>query len=222
VRTLVPELLDFLDPADPRAIRSRCDLMLVNKVMRQSAIMAKALAPLPPPRLWVDLGGGDGRFVLRTIRRLARHWPGGKVLIADRLNLVSSQTRADFAALGWTCESLTGDILETLPGLSPDLITANLFLHHLEDSALPRLLELVARSKAFVACEPERSGFALLGARIIGILGVNDVTRHDALASVRAGFHGQEVSRLWPKTKGWQLGERAVFPFTHLFCAHAL
>jgi hypothetical protein len=222
VRVLAPEILDFLGPEDPRAIRSRRDLMLVNRLMRQSTIMAKVLAPLPPARLWVDLGGGDGRFLLRTLGRLAMRWPVGKVLIADRVNIVSSQTRAGFAALGWTCESLTGDIMETLPGLSPDLITANLFLHHLDDTALPRLLELVAQSRAFVACEPERSGFALLGARLIGLLGVNDVTRHDALASVRAGFRGQELSVLWPKTKGWRLGERAVFPFTHLFCAHAL
>lgn len=222
MRILVPEILDFLGPEDPRAIRSRRDLVLVNRLMRQSAIMANTLAPLPSPKLWVDLGGGDGRFLLRTLARMTRRWPAGKVQIADRLNIVSTQTRAGFAALGWTCESLTGDIMETLPGLSPDLITANLFLHHLDDNALPKLLELVAQSRAFVACEPQRSGFSLLGAHLIGLLGVNDVTRHDALASVRAGFHGHELSRLWPKTEGWRLAERAVFPFTHLFCAYAL
>jgi len=222
MRVLVPEILDVLAAEDPRAIRSRRDLVLVNRVMRQSTIMAKALAPLRAPKVWVDLGGGDGRFLLRTAGRLAAHWLGVKVLIADRQDIVSADTRAGFAAMGWTCQSLKGDILETLPDLSPDLVTANLFLHHLDDEALAALLGLVARGKAFVACEPERSALAVLGARLIGVLGVNDVTRHDALASVQAGFRGRELSQLWPNPQGWRLKERAVFPFTHVFCAHAL
>jgi hypothetical protein len=51
-------------------------------------------------------------------------------------------------------------------------------------------------------------------------LGANDVTRHDAVASVRAGFRGRELCGLWPKSApGWRLGEHGVFPFTHLFHA---
>jgi hypothetical protein len=53
-------------------------------------------------------------------------------------------------------------------------------------------------------------------------LGANDVTRHDAVASVRAGFRGRELSGLWPAgAAGWRLNERGIFPFTHLFHAHA-
>jgi hypothetical protein len=53
-------------------------------------------------------------------------------------------------------------------------------------------------------------------------LGANDVTRHDAVASVRAGFRGREISRLWPHAASdWRLSEHAVFPFTHLFQAMA-
>jgi hypothetical protein len=50
-------------------------------------------------------------------------------------------------------------------------------------------------------------------------LGANDVTRHDAVASVRAGFLGKELSSLWLQgaASGWTLGEHGVFPFTHLF-----
>jgi hypothetical protein len=51
-------------------------------------------------------------------------------------------------------------------------------------------------------------------------LGANDVTRHDAVASVRAGFRGREISGLWPQAApDWRLSEHAVFPFTHLFQA---
>jgi len=235
LRTLTPEILDFLAPDDPRAVRSRRDLVLINAMMRQSAIMAKALARHPVPKLLADLGGGDGRFMLKVARRLAKRrpkdWPkdgsGVTVMIADQRAIVSADTKAQFAQLGWRCESLTGDIFETLPRINPDIVTANLFLHHFDEAALKQLLTLVAaRAKSFVACEPRRGGLALLGARLVFVLGANDVSRHDAVASVRAGFAASELSALWPqeqiKHRTWKLREKAVFPFTHLFEAHAL
>jgi len=219
--------LDYLAPDDPRAMRSRRDLVLINAMMRQSAIMAKALARTPTPNLLADLGGGDGRFMLKVARRLAKRWQGVTVMIADQRAIVSADTKAQFAQLGWRCESLTGDIFETLPRINPDIVTANLFLHHFDQAALKQLLTLVAaRAKTFVACEPRRSRLALLGARLVFVLGANDVSRHDAVASVRAGFAASELSALWPqeqiKHRAWRLREKAVFPFTHLFEAHAL
>jgi hypothetical protein len=58
-----------------------------------------------------------------------------------------------------------------------------------------------------------------LGARLVFALGANDVTRHDALASVRAGFRDLELSILWPEDRGWTCQERGIFPFSQLFCA---
>jgi hypothetical protein len=221
-RVLTSEILDVLSPDDPRARRSRRDLTRINAVMCQSAIMAEALSVFPPPKLIADLGGGDGRFMLRVARRLAGRWPGVTVMIADRRAIVGVETRACFARIGWRCENLTGDVLETLPLIRPDIVTANLFLHHLDDAALARLLMLVARqARGFVACEPRRSALGLMGARMVFALGANAVTRHDAVASVRAGFRGYELTDLWPAAGNWRLGERSVLPFTHLFRAHA-
>ena len=220
-RLLTPEILDFLAADDPRALRSRRDLARINWVMRQGAIMAKTLAAFPAPRLLADLGGGDGRFLLGVAKRLG--WRNVRAVIADRQDIVSAQTRAGFETLDWSCEVLRGDIFETLPRLVPDIVTANLFLHHLDDAALASLLVLVAsRARGFAACEPRRSALALLGSRLVGAMGANDVTRHDAVASVRAGFIDQEVSALWPKDDRWTLNEHGAFPFTHLFEAHAL
>jgi hypothetical protein len=219
MRLLTPELLDSLAADDPRAVRSRRDLVRINAVMMQHRIMAKALAGLPRPRLLADLGGGDGRFLLGVARRL-KQWRGVKAVILDRQAIVSRDTQEAFQALGWSCEVAQGDIFETLPHLSPDIVTANLFLHHLENVELTQLLgSVAARATGFVGCEPRRSTFALLGARLVFVLGANDVSRHDALASVRAGFAGTELSSLWPKSPGWTVQERGVFPFTHLFVA---
>jgi len=217
-RVLEPELLDELAADDPRARASRRDLARINFVMRQPAIMAKLLRPLPAPRRLADLGSGDGRFLLDVARRLAPRWPGVTALIVDRQNIVSPETRAAFAALGWTCQTITGDIFEVMPGLDADIVTANLFLHHLDDAALTRLFALAEKASAFIACEPRRSPLALLASRMVFALACNDVTRHDAVASVRAGFAGRELSRLWPD-QGWRLREKMAFPFTHVFTA---
>jgi len=222
-RVLTTEILDHLAPGDPRAVRSRRDLARINWVMRQGVIMAELLSGFPPPRLVADLGGGDGRFMLSVAKRLGRRWQGVTVMIADRHPGVSVETGAGFTQLGWRCESLTGDVFATLPLIKPDIICANLFLHHLDDGALARLFALaVKQANGFVACEPRRSYVALLGAKCVGALGANDVSRHDAVASVRAGFRGQELTQLWPKDPAWRLCERGFFPFTHGFSAHAI
>lgn len=217
MRALTPELLDILPATDPRAIRSRRDLVLINRIMRQPAIMAHALRSFALPRRLADLGGGDGRFLLAVARRLAKDWPEVRVSICDRQDIVTRETRMAFRALGWHCEVHTGDVLESLP--RADIVTANLFLHHLEDAGLARLLATAAQSTdGFVACEPRRGWFPLAAARLVGLLGCNDVTRHDAVVSVQAGFAGQDLSRQW-QNQGWILEEHAAFPFTHVFRA---
>ncbi len=102
-----------------------------------------------------------------------------------------------------------------------DAIVANLFLHHFDAARIERLLGLVAqRTRTFIACEPRRSATALLGARLLGVAGCNDVSRHDAVVSVRAGFAGRELTALW-HSGGWTCEERARGVFSHSLVAHA-
>jgi hypothetical protein len=219
-RRLEPELLDGLAAGDPAAMGSRRDLVRINRIMRHPAIMAKALAKFPRPQTLLDLGGGDGRFLLAVARRLP--WRDVQAVIADRQDVLGAQTRADFAALGWRCELRQGDVLDAA-AQSGTLACANLFLHHLDDSALARLFAALAGSGAgLVACEPRRDVPSLAASHLVFAVGANAVSRHDAVASVRAGFTGQELSALWPS--GWPLQEQRVLPFTHLFVAgsHAL
>jgi len=219
-RRLEPERLDELPADDPAAIASRRDLALINAIMRQPAFLARALSGFPQPRILLDLGGGDGRCLLATARLLS--WRGVQAVIADRQDIVTQQTRDGFAALGWDCTVRRGDVFDAAAELeSGTLVTANLFLHHLDDAALRRLFALLARrATGLVACEPRRGVFALMASHLVFALGANAVTRHDAVASVRAGFAGHELSALWPA--GGQLRERRALPFSHLFVAHAL
>ena len=61
---------------------------------------------------------------------------------------------------------------------------------------------------------------ALIGSRLLPALGVSADTRYDALVSVRAGFRGNELSRLWPMSgTHWRLREYPTGLFSHLFVA---
>jgi hypothetical protein len=221
-RRLETELLDHLPADDPAAIASRHDLNRINLAMRQPAIMAAALCRFPSPDFLVDLGGGDGRFLLRVARQLPE-WRGVTALVADRQAILAKETQVEFTALGWQCELRQGDIFEVLSGIEPGaLIMANLFLHHLDEAALRRLFLLVAdRAAGLAACEPHRGRLALAGSHMVAALGANHVSRHDAVASVRAGFAGDELTLLWPPGTGWTLDEQRALPFSHLFTARA-
>ena len=93
---------DQMPADDPRAIRTRRDLRRVNAYMRNVSCMASALRKHGAgrqPHTIVDLGSGDGQFMLRVARRLAPHWRNIKVILQDRQNIVSDATREGFAAL---------------------------------------------------------------------------------------------------------------------------
>jgi hypothetical protein len=221
-RSLEPEWLDELPPQDRRAVRSRADLRRINGIMGNVGVVARALAEaLPPgePAHIADLGGGDGRFMLEVARQLRR--PGMRLTLVDRAPALEPGPRESFRALRWRVEVQPLEAVAFLcTGASFDAIVANLFLHHLRDDSLALLLECAAKStQTFIACEPQRTRSALAASRLVGLLGANDVTRHDAVASVRAGFRDRELTLAWPRVPGWRLMERKVWPFSHLFIA---
>jgi len=226
LRSVEPELLDQMATDDPRVVRARRDLKRLNAVILQTGIMVRLLAQYwgdGRPRTILDLGAGDGTFMLSVARRLAARWPGVTATLLDRQNIVSQKTREAFGALGWKVETVAADVfvyLEQIKNSGVDIITTNLFLHHFEPEALARLLALAApSSRLLVACEPRRNKFALRASRLLWVIGCNEVSLHDAIVSVRAGFSGEELSALWPSRDRFDLNERAARLFTHCFVA---
>lgn len=215
-RRLEGEWLDELPADDPRARRSRADLRRLNALMGNARIVASQIGK---PDALCELGAGDGAFALRVVQLLGA--PGVDVTLVDRQRIVSRQTLGAFAAARASVAVAQDDVFAWLerPGPAPDVVIANLFLHHFEDAPLARMMSLIARrARMFVACETRRSAFALAGARMLGAIGCNDVTRHDAVVSIRAGFRDGELSALWPAGP-WQLREEARGLFSHLFVA---
>lgn len=225
-RVIEPELLDELLPADPRAVRARRDLHRVNALMRNHAMMAKLLrigANGRTPKGIADLGAGAGVFLLDVARRLSPEWTAVSASLIDRQNVASPSTLTRFAGLGWRAEFVFRDAFDWLRDASknpPEVVMTNLFLHEFENPRLSALFYEVAKfAKLFVAIEPRRAAWPLFCSRLLWIMGCNQVTRHDGVASVRAGFAGRELSALWPANSEWVLTEQSASLFSHVFVA---
>ncbi len=175
------------------------------------------------PQRVVDLGAGDGTFLLAVVRRLPASPAPREAVLVDRLRLLSQETAEEFRVRGWSIHTVEADAMDWLsstPNGVDGILLANLFLHHFPDDQLRRLLGLVAaRARLFVACEPRRTSFSLTGVALLPLIGCGAVSRHDARLSVCAGFSGRELSALWPESGEWTLREEGVGMFGHSFVA---
>ena len=239
-RVVASETLDGLAKDDPQAMRSRRDLQRVHLAMGTRGILRRALGGLRmrstdagPLRL-LELGAGDGRVMLGVAQALKAQWPRVEITLLDRQDLVTPETLAAYAQMGWSATAQVVDVLNwasntSSPSSPPrsgdaaqwDVIVANLFVHHFEGAQLAAVLAAIeTRATCFFACEPRRARLALAGSHLIGAIGANAVTRQDAVLSVHAGFQGQEISVLWPGQPGrWNVKEYSAGLFSHCFCA---
>ena len=231
-RLVQSELLDSLPPDAPEAVVSRRDLRRINWLMgngrwigremlqrRHPVGVSKSKGPLTI----AELGAGDGTMLLRILQSQAWEGPAGIVVLVDRQPVVATATLDGFRRLGWEVEVVEADVFTWLRNTPmTDLMVTNLFLHHFEDPVLVELLMLAgAKTRCLIACEPRRSSFALVGSRLLGLIGCNHVTRHDAVVSVRAGFRGTELGDQFRGglSADWTIRETAAGPFSHLFVA---
>jgi hypothetical protein len=219
-RVVEPEYLDELPPAAKEAQRSRSDLVRINKIMGHAHLIAQSLRGFSVRRI-IDLGAGDGTLLACI---LDHDLPGvDEVVLVDRQTTVSESARAAFRQSGIKAAIVESDVFRWLkqPGRHEETaIIANLFLHHFKREPLKELLQLAAeRCVLFAACEPRRGAWPGLAASLLGLIGCNHITRHDARVSVRAGFSDHELTALWPDGRGWQIEERKAGLFSHSFVA---
>jgi hypothetical protein len=229
-RRLSRELLDDLPAEDPRAIRGRKDLRRLNALMRHAEMLTSALCSLSEresgQRQIVELGAGDGTLMLRVAEKLGFGWSGTTITLLDQRSVVQTETERSFRSLGWQVRSETAEVFDWLQRTASsrcEVVVCNLFLHHFSNHGLRKLLGFVAqRSRAIIALEPRRGRVPLFFSRFVGLIGCDGVTRHDAVASVRAGFAAQDLSTLWPEPQYWKIEERCARHTTHLFIARRI
>jgi hypothetical protein len=213
-RILQPELLDELPFNDPRAIHSRRDLRRINGIMGNARPIIKFLraGEMKSPVAIAEIGAGDGNISARIASALSAVGVSGTLLLVDRQPLPAE-------IRGWKVQGIKADVFAWLEKAAPvDVIIANLFLHHFSNEQLREMFQRCARlCNLFAASEPRRSLVGMWFSRRVKLVGCNDVTRHDAEISVRAGFTGSELSKLWPDDAAWRLTERKAGLFTHFF-----
>jgi hypothetical protein len=225
-RIVLPEILDVLPPQDSAALRSRRDLRRINAWMRHPRIMARVLQEnlsRPDTQDIIELGAGDGHFLLSVAKNLNGHGAGTRAILVDRLNAVDPRACDEFNRLGWVVQTKVSEAADWLrqatPG-KPQTIISNLFFHQFKAEELAEMLRLAASSAQLViALEPRRSWASRVSGRMLWAIGCSRITLHDADISIRAGFVGNELSELWPDKKNWHLTEQPVGLFSHLFIA---
>jgi hypothetical protein len=146
--------------------------------------------------------------------------------LVERHSVLSRGTADKLRALGWRTGAIQSDALDwvsSVDGENAHILLANLFLHQLSEEELRQLFRWAANhTRLVVACEPQRSGWARAGARLLPLLGCSRVTCHDGIVSADAGFCGRELSELWPQSEGWQLHEGRAGLFSHVFDARRM
>lgn len=192
-RHVEPEWLDSLNPDDPRAVRARRDLRLINFLMGNEGWLLRQVAARKETARHgiVELGSGEGHL----LRRLARSGSATGCDLAPRPPDLPRE-------IDWR----EGDLFSLAEPVSGGILVANLVLHHFSATDLLRIGRIAGRFDTLLFVEPHRSRCALALARLLSPL-VGEVTRHDMPASIHAGFAAGELGEALGLSSGWSVTE---------------
>ncbi len=189
-RLVAPEILDTLSPADPRAIRSRRDLRLINWFMRGESWILAQLEELAPTKI-IELGAGTGALT----NRIAEKFPDVEVIGVD---LMPRPVGLSDQAC-WSQQ----DVMAYSGYEKGSVVVANLFIHHLPPSDLQALGQCLSEVKGLLLAEPYRGAVPKLMGKCLFPF-INDVTRYDMMVSIDAGFRRGELESYFPERLQWQ------------------
>jgi hypothetical protein len=180
-RVIKPEILDNLSPDDPRAIRSRQDLCVIDAILGNSRWITAQLQSRAESRSGiVEIGAGSGALCNHLHKRL----PDTPITGLDFVSRPPTLAHG----IQWK----NGDFFDTLPGLHGGACIGSLILHHFAAGVLREIGRRIAHFPLLVFCEPLRSPLPLAISNFILPL-VSEVTQHDMPASICAGFQKGEL-----------------------------
>jgi SAM-dependent methyltransferase len=194
------ETLD--DPrADPVAVRrTLADIVRLNTLFGGTRAVVEALEPVfrraGRDARWtlLDVGAGSGDIARAAVRVARRH---GLTLTPIGIELNRTAAQAALAA-GVSMIVADGSRLPLGPA-SVDVVVASQVLHHLpRDVAIQWIagFDRLAR-RAVVLADLRRSRVAMAGVWLAAVpLGLNRMTRHDAVVSLQRGYTVAEFNAM--------------------------
>jgi len=145
--------------------------------------LKRRLQELPASSTIVELGAGDGALAHSIPESAQATW------IACDL-----APRPEHWPESWQWHE--GDLFTALPQISGTAALGNLILHHFSEAQLQTLGGFFTKYDRILFSEPLRLPRVLFLSRLMELLAINHVTRHDMRVSIRAGFRGKELPSL--------------------------
>lgn len=217
-RELLGELMD--DPALPEAEHAGAlrGLRRINAVSRTAGSLFGALvgvmgADPNRPRRVLDVACGDGDNTVGLARLAARRGLPWTVAGCDISPRAVGYARALAARRGVEASFFEADALSDLETQGYDAVVNTLFLHHLEDDQIVRLLTRLRDVRHVVISDLVRSRFAYAMTCVgVRLLSRSSVVHVDGPLSVRAaltlgemrglidraGVRGARITPTWP------------------------
>jgi 2-polyprenyl-3-methyl-5-hydroxy-6-metoxy-1,4-benzoquinol methylase len=208
-RRLVPELMDAPD-VDPREHRrALAGLGRINALsgaaQRMTAPIVRFAREVKKSKLTLlDIASGGGDVPISIALALRSHGMDVDLTLFDQsdVGLVPAVERA--TQLRISARAVGGNAIEALPQHSYDVVTCSLFLHHLSEDDVVRLLgnARAATRGLLVISDLERSRAGLFAAKVgCHVLSRSPLVHHDGPASVRAAWTRKELHDLARRAK---------------------
>jgi hypothetical protein len=184
-RRVRPEGLDALPPDDELARKSREELDFVNIVMGNHFWLTRQLRKVyEPGQRVLEIGAGSGALSEKIVK-------SGVVPAAQLIGMdVTPEPVRWPGGARW----VRGNVLtDTLP--DAEILISNLLLHQFNDQQLAAFARRLPPScVCLLAVEPLRTRMSLMMGHVMTwVCAMNELTVHDMVLSVHAGFRGTEL-----------------------------
>ncbi len=223
-RNLQPEWMDQPGLSDDEHIAALAGLARLNRYTGIAAAMYRhlrrdAIARSGRPLRVLDVASGGGDVPIEWARRAAKEGIAMQITAVDISSLAIAEQQRRAAEAGVSIRSIELDCIAGHLPLGYDLITCSLFMHHLTDLQVVRLLQSMQATAedGILICDLDRSrlnlGLVSIGAHA---LSRSPIVHHDAKSSVRASFTADEFKRIAEGALNRPVRVRRVLPCRYM------